>query len=173
MQLEPYEFSCLDGVGNNFDLLDFENESEVQEVPFDIQDEYADALDKCYKWTDKLKIMEQAAKENIKIVDNTAKISAAERQAINTPIQGTASDMIKLAMVNLWNNKRFKELGGQIVLQIHDELGIQCPEENLKEVAKIYQNIMETSPQVKIKLPWRCDMVICKRWYGEEIKLDV
>ena len=173
MQLEPYEFSWLDGVGNNFDLLDFENESEVQEVPFDIQDEYADALDKCYKWTDKLKIMEQAAKENIKIVDNTAKISAAERQAINTPIQGTASDMIKLAMVNLWNNKRFKELGGQIVLQIHDELGIQCPEENLKEVAKIYQNIMETSPQVKIKLPWRCDMVICKRWYGEEIKLDV
>lgn len=173
MQLEPYEFSWIDGVGNNFDLLDFENESEVQEVPFELQQEYTDALDKCYKWTDKLKIMEQAERENIKIVDNTAKISAAERQAINTPIQGTASDMIKLAMVNLWNNKRFKELGGRIVLQIHDELGIECPEENLKEVSEIYQNVMETSPQVKIKLPWRCDMVICKRWYGEEIKLDV
>lgn len=173
MQLEPYEFYWKDGVGNNFDLLDFENESEIQEVPIDIQEEYSDALDNCYKWQDKVKIVEQAAKENIKIVDNTSKISAAERQAINTPIQGTASDMIKLAMVNLYNNPVFKRLGGRIVLQIHDELGIEAPKENLKEIAKLYQNIMETSPQSKIKLPWKCDMVICERWYGEEIKLDV
>lgn len=173
MQLEPYEFYWKDGVGNNFDLLDFENESEIQEVPIDIQQEYSDALDNCYKWQDKVKIVEQAAKENIKIVDNTSKISAAERQAINTPIQGTASDMIKLAMVNLYNNPDFRRLGGRIVLQIHDELGIEAPKENLKEIAKLYQNIMETSPQSKIKLPWRCDMVICERWYGEEIKLDV
>lgn len=173
MQLEPYEFSWKDGVGNNFDLLDFDSETEVQGVPLEIQEEYEEALDNCYKWKDKQKIIQQALEENIVIVDNTSKISEAERQAINTPIQGTASDMIKLSMVNLWYNPEFRKLGGKIVLQIHDELGIIGPEHNKKELAKLYQDTMETSPQAKIKLPWRCDMVICKRWYGEEIKLDV
>lgn len=167
MQLEPYEFSWIDGVGNNFDLLDFENESEVQEVPQDLQNEYADALDNCFKWQDKAKIMEQAKQDNIKIIDNTLKIADAERQAINTPIQGTASDMIKLSMVNLYNDEKFRKLGGRIVLQIHDELGIEGPEENAKELAKEFQRVMETSPQAKIKLPWRCDMVVCKCWNGE------
>lgn len=173
MQLEPYEFSWKDGVGNNFDLLDFESETEVQEVPLDIQQEYEEALDKCFRYSDKVKIIQQAAQENIKIVDNTLKIANAERQAINTPIQGTASDMIKLSMVNLWNNKEFRELGGKIVLQIHDELGIRGPKKNAKELIRIFKEVMETSPQARIKLPWRCDMVICDRWYGEEIKLDV
>ena len=169
MQLEPYEFSWIDGVGNNFDLLDFENESEVQEVPQDIQDEYSDALDKCFKWQDKAKIIESAKQENIKIVDNTLKIGEAERQAINTPIQGTASDMIKLSMVNLAHNEEFRKLGGKIVLQIHDELGIEGPEKNAKKLCEVFQKVMETSPQAKIKLPWRCDMVVCKCWNGEPI----
>jgi len=173
MMLEPYEFYWKDGVGNNFDLLDFENETQVQEVPLDIQEEYSDALDSCYSYKQKLKVLEAAAKENIKIVDNTQKIADAERQAINTPIQGTGSDMIKLSMVNLWNNQEFRRLGGKIVLQIHDELGIRCPLKNVKPVMKIFQETMQTSPQVKIKLPWRCDMVVCERWYGEEMKIDV
>ena len=61
MQLEPYEFSWKDGVGNNFDLLDFESETQVQEVPLDIQKEYEEALDKCFRYSDKVKIIQQAA----------------------------------------------------------------------------------------------------------------
>ncbi len=171
MQLEPYEFYWNDGVGNNFDLLDFDTESQIQEVPQNIQDEYAEALDKCFKWQDKVKILEQAKKENIRIVDNTLKIADAERQAINTPIQGTASDMIKLSMVNLAHNEEFRKLGGKIVLQIHDELGIEGPQENAKELCRVFQKVMETSPQDKIKLPWRCDMVVCKCWNGEVINV--
>lgn len=171
MQLEPYDFSWADGVGNNFDLLDFESETQVQEVPYELQEEYMDALDKCFKWQDKQKVLEQAKRDNLKIVDNTLKIADAERQAINTPIQGTASDMIKLSMVNLWHNKQFRELGGKIVLQIHDELGIQGPKKNMKELCAIFKQVMETSPQVKIKLPWRCDMVICERWNGEVLNV--
>lgn len=173
MQLEPYEFYWLDGVGNNFDLLDFESETEVQEVPQDLQDEYADAMDKCYKWQDKAKVIEQAKKDNIKIVDNTLKIADAERQSINTPIQGTSADMVKLAMVNLSNNKEFRRLGGVIKMQIHDELICQGPKENAKELAQVIQKVMQESPTSKIKLPWRCDMVISERWNGEEIKFDV
>lgn len=171
MQLEPYEFSWIDGIGNNFDLLDFDNESSVQEVPEDVQREYSEALDKCFKWQDKAKIIEQAKQENIRIVDNTLRIADAERQAINTPIQGTASDMIKLSMVNLAHSDEFRKLGGKIVLQIHDELGIEGPEENAKELCKVFQKIMETSPQDKIKLPWRCDMVVCRCWNGESINV--
>lgn len=171
MQLEPYEFYWADGVGNNFDLLDFDNESQVQEVPQSLQDEYSEALDKCRKWKDKAKIFEQAKKDNLRIVDNTLKIADAERQAINTPIQGTASDMIKLAMVNLYNDEKFRKLGGRIVLQIHDELGIEGPEKNAKKLVERFQEIMETSPQVKIKLPWRCDMVVSKSWNGEVLNV--
>lgn len=173
MQLEPYEFYWLDGVGNNFDLLDFESETEVQEVPQDLQDEYAEAMDKCYKWQDKVKVIEQAKKDNIKIIDNTLKIADAERQSINTPIQGTSADMVKLAMVNLANDKEFRRLGGVIKMQIHDELICQGPKENAKELAMVIQRVMQESPTVKIKLPWRCDMVVSERWNGEEIKFDV
>lgn len=171
MQLEPYEFSWLDGVGNNFDLLDFENESEVQEVPYDLQEEYMDALDKCFKWQDKQKIFEQAKRDNIKIVDNTLKIADAERQAINTPIQGTSADMVKLAMVNLSNDADFRRLGGVIKMQIHDELICQGPKENAKELSSVIQRVMQESPQAKIKLPWRCDMVISEKWNGEVINV--
>jgi DNA polymerase I-like protein with 3'-5' exonuclease and polymerase domains len=169
MQLEPYEFYWLDGVGNNFDLLDFENETQVNEVPLDIQDEYADALDRCFGYKQTQQVLQQAKNENIRIVDNRSKIAEAERQAINTPIQGTSADMVKLAMVNLYNNEEFKKLGGTIKLQIHDELICEGPKENVNELIEVIRKVMQESPTVKIKLPWRCDIVVSEKWNGEEI----
>ena len=58
-------------------------------------------------------------------------------------------------------------------MQIHDELICQGPKQNAKELAMVIQRVMQESPTVKIKLPWRCDMVVSERWNGEEIKFDV
>ena len=62
-------------------------------------------------------------------------------------------------MVNLAHNEEFRELG------------IEGPEKNAKQLCEVFQKVMGTSPQAKIKLPWRCDMVVCRCWNGEVINV--
>lgn len=170
MQLEPYDMSWISGVSNDFDVLDFENDSTCEGIPDHIYDEYAQQLEEAYGWKTKQKIMEEAKKNNIQIVDNTLKIGDAERQSINTPIQGTSADMVKLAMVKLFQNEEFRSLGCYIALQVHDELICAVPKKNIKRGAEIIQEIMVNAPQVKIKLPLKVDMVVTKEWDGEKVE---
>ena len=69
----------------------------------------------------------------------------AEREAINSPIQGTAADMIKLAMLRL--PAAFAEAGleAQMLLQVHDELVVECPADEVPRVAKIMREVMENA----------------------------
>ncbi|MEA3485492.1 MAG: DNA polymerase, partial [Candidatus Aerophobetes bacterium] len=86
----------------------------------------------------------------------------AERTAINTPVQGAAADLIKLAMVNL--EKRFKEegLGAYIILQIHDELLFEVPEREMDKTRKIVKEEMEGA--IKLSVPLVVDTKIGKNW---------
>lgn len=61
--------------------------------------------------------------------------SQACRQAVNTVIQGTAADIIKKAMVTIWDNPLYKEMNAQLILQIHDELIIEVPKEYAEQTA--------------------------------------
>lgn len=184
MMLEPYEFYWLDGGSSQTDLLDFGSTSTVSEVPDHICLEYMEALDKCWGYKQKQKVMEQAKSDNIRIVDNTRKIADAERQSINTPIQGTSADMVKLCMVNLASRSRWKlnneklqklqeeftALGGKLVMQVHDELICQVPEETRTRCAEILSEIMIISPLEKISIPMVVDIDCCRVWNGEKIK---
>lgn len=76
---------------------------------------------------------------------NGAVRSHAERNAVNTPIQGTAADMIKLAMVKITNVLREKQLKTQMVLQVHDELVFDVPKDEIEIVKPIIKNCMETA----------------------------
>ncbi len=67
----------------------------------------------------------------------------AERFAINMPIQGTAADIVKMAMINLDNNKRLKKIGVRMLLQVHDELLFEIPKKNISEAARIIKETME------------------------------
>lgn len=58
----------------------------------------------------------------------------AMRQAYNTRIQGSAADIAKLAMLRVWGDPRIRELGGKLLLQVHDELIVECPEEAADEI---------------------------------------
>ncbi len=75
-----------------------------------------------------------------------------EREAINAPIQGTAADIMKLAMLRIPGALREAGLKGQMLLQVHDEIVIECPETELKQTAQVVQNAMETAYPLSIPL---------------------
>jgi DNA polymerase-1 len=75
-----------------------------------------------------------------------------EREAINAPIQGTAADIMKIAMIRLPIALAEAGLTGRMLLQVHDELVIECPEEEVKETAALAQEVMENAYDIKIPL---------------------
>jgi DNA polymerase-1 len=86
--------------------------------------------------------------------------AGAERAAANMPIQGTEADLMKLAMIRV--DERLGDLGEQ-VLQIHDSILIECPEENADKVAEILKSTMEEiAPELGISL--RVDVSSGKNW---------
>ena len=86
-----------------------------------------------------------------------------ERIARNSPIQGTSADIIKIAMINV--DKRLKEsgLGARLLLQVHDELIVECPEEEASRVAEIVKREMEGA--VSFAVPLTVEVSIGKTWY--------
>jgi len=93
----------------------------------------------------------------------------SERQAVNTPLQGSASDLIKLAMVQIHEKLRVKELKARMILQIHDELLFELPQGELKEVALLAREGMEQV--LKLAVPVKVDIKKGKNWLDmEEVK---
>jgi DNA polymerase I len=76
----------------------------------------------------------------------------AERIAINTPIQGTAADLIKLAMIRLDRGLRERGLGARMILQVHDELLLEAPKDEWVEAAALAKREMEGVAELKIPL---------------------
>ncbi|MGC8971046.1 MAG: DNA polymerase I [bacterium] len=93
---------------------------------------------------------------------NKTERELGERLAINTPIQGSAADLIKLAMVNLYNTLRGKGLPADITLQIHDELLVEVKEEVAEEVAQIVKETMESAYPMRV--PITVDVKIGDNW---------
>ncbi|RMG57268.1 MAG: DNA polymerase I, partial [Deltaproteobacteria bacterium] len=83
---------------------------------------------------------------------------AAERMAINTPVQGTAADIIKLSMIRLHHRLLERGLDAHLVLQIHDELVLEVREESLEEAKEILrdsmENVVELSVPLTVDLKW-------------------
>ena len=68
------------------------------------------------------------------------------------PIQGTAADIIKLAMVNVANRLKKEKLEGRLILQVHDELIVECPEKEADTVAKLLAEEMENVIHLSVPL---------------------
>ncbi len=86
----------------------------------------------------------------------------AERIAINTPIQGTAADLIKLAMIRLDKALRERGLGARMILQVHDELLLEAPKAEWQEAASLAKREMEGVAQLKI--PLKVDLKSGPNW---------
>ncbi|MEX2369477.1 MAG: DNA polymerase I [Bacteroidales bacterium] len=86
----------------------------------------------------------------------------AERNAINTPIQGTAADIIKIAMVKIYNRFRKEGLAAEMIIQVHDELNFNVPVGELNTVKKIVKNSMEKA--VELSVPLEIEMNDGNNW---------
>jgi DNA polymerase-1 len=86
---------------------------------------------------------------------NNANASARaedERAAINMPIQGTAADMIKIAMVNIYNDFQKKKFKSRMILQVHDELVFEVKKEELEQVKKVVIDRMENAMELNVPI---------------------
>jgi len=86
-----------------------------------------------------------------------------DRVAMNTPVQGTAADIMKIAMVNVFKALKASNLKAKIVLQIHDELLVEAPIEEEEKVKEILVNEMENA--VKLDVPLKVEALSGKNWY--------
>lgn len=171
VQLAKYDFELLSGGPSTFDPLDFDNDQGEATVDPAVVAKYSNLLDKTWGAKEKRDIIMRAREEGIKITDNGGKIADAERQCVNSIIQGSSADMTKLAMIAIHNNQRLKELDCHLLLQVHDEVICECPEENAKEVSELLTSLMIGAAAQKIRVPMKCDAEITYAWYGEALEV--
>ncbi|MDZ7292456.1 MAG: DNA polymerase I [candidate division KSB1 bacterium] len=94
--------------------------------------------------------------------DNRRMREFAERTAINTPIQGTAADLIKIAMINIHRRLQEKNMRSRMILQVHDELVFEAPEEELTDLGKLVRE--EMSQAIRLDVPIKVDIGIGENW---------
>ncbi|MGN7409325.1 MULTISPECIES: DNA polymerase I [unclassified Sporosarcina] len=87
----------------------------------------------------------------------------AERTAMNTPIQGTAADIIKKAMIDMDKRLETEGLQARMLLQVHDELIFEAPEEELEQLKKIVPEVMESA--LELDVPLKVDSAYGASWY--------
>lgn len=87
----------------------------------------------------------------------------AERMAVNSPIQGTAADIIKLAMIKIDSLLKEHDFKSMMLLQVHDELIFEVPEGELEAMKRMVREVMEGV--VELRVPLRVDMGHAKNWY--------
>jgi DNA polymerase-1 len=86
----------------------------------------------------------------------------AEREAINAPIQGTAADLVKIAMIRVHERLLKEKLGGRMILQVHDELLLEVPENEIERTKEIVKAEMESV--YKMSVPLVVDVGVGKNW---------
>ncbi len=89
--------------------------------------------------------------------------SFGERVAMNTPIQGSAADIIKISMVKVYTELKKRNLKSRLILQVHDELIVETEKTELEEVSKLLKECMENA--VSLKVPMTVDVKCGDTWY--------
>jgi DNA polymerase-1 len=93
---------------------------------------------------------------------NKTEKAAAERVAVNTPIQGSAADIVKTAMLNLDKQLAAENSPARLLLQVHDELILECPRNEAKAAAALVKKVMENAANLRV--PLRVSVETGKRW---------
>ena len=85
------------------------------------------------------------------------------RAAMNTPIQGTAADIMKIAMIKVYKALKDEGLQAKIVLQVHDEMMIEAPENEVEKVKEILEQCMQSATTLKV--PLIAEVSVADNWY--------
>jgi len=169
MQLKPYEFKAGKGYVNpDIDPLDPTTLKNKSEIPERIVKQLEKEFSK-YKYKGQIykRIKELEEQEHIKVISNTKKITDATRQCVNSVIQGSAAELTKIALLKVFNNKEWNEIGARILLPVHDELIAEVPIRNADRAGELLGKLMSEAGNF---LPFtiNCDVTTTFRWYGLE-----
>ena len=167
MQLKPYEFRAGRGYVNpDIDPLDPKTLKNKNELPKRISDKLEAEFAK-YKYKGQIykRIKELEENDHIRVINNTKKITDATRQVVNSRVQGSAADLTKMAMLKIFNNDEWKELGAKVLLQVHDELIAEVPIRTAARAGELLGSLMSEAGNF---LPFTisCDVTTSIRWYG-------
>lgn len=168
MQLKPYEFKAGKGYVNpDIDPLDpttLQNKNEIPErIVKQLENEFAG-----YKYYGHIvKATKRLDGEHIRVINNSRKITDASRKCVNSRVQGSAADLTKMAMLKIFNNKEWNELGARVLLPVHDELIAEVPIRNAKRAGELLGSLMSEAGNF---LPFTisCDVETTYKWYGLE-----
>ena len=112
---------------------------------------------------DELRTLTGYAEKGIRELREAQREALGERAALNTPIQGTAADVMKLAMLRVWRALREQRLRGRLLLQIHDELIVECPEEEAEAVSALLCREMKAAADLPV--PLLAEAGVGRTWY--------
>lgn len=158
-----YVIYYIDGEGNKIENMD---------IPQGTKDRIAEKLNKMYRKDKEEYITKLQEKDNIKVIDNGGKISAAGRQIINSQIQGSAADMSKLALVKIYQDEELTKRGVKLIIPVHDEILVETPLRHARYVEKRFAEDMMTAGKPQLTIPVKCDVVNSDRWTGKELDLE-
>lgn len=167
MQLKPYEFKAGRGYVNpDIDPLDPSTLQNKDEIPERIVKQLEKEFSK-YKYKGQIykRIKQLDEEEHIKVISNVKKITDASRKCVNSMIQGSAAELTKIAILKVFNDKEWHEIGGRVLLPVHDELIAEVPIENSEKGGEILSRLMSEAGNF---LPFKinCDVTTTLRWYG-------
>ena len=97
------------------------------------------------------------------------KYQEAHRQSLNSIIQGSSADIMKLAMIELYRDPKYKELDCHMLITVHDELIMEVPDSNVKAGADLLVSTMKRVGHSLIDLPMSVDAEVSEYWYGENL----
>lgn len=161
--LPKYEFSPMSEEEKFNPLLD--TKARTVELNASLIKKYTELLDKCRSQSDRESIIKKAEYENVKIKSNTGYIATAERQSQNSPIQGGAATMTKIAMRNIHFDEELNNLDFHLLIPVHDELIGEAPLYYIEEAKKRMFYLMCNAGKPEFKLPMKCDGDDWSRWY--------
>ena len=114
-----------------------------------------------------------ALNNGIILSSNTGRIAQAERQSVNSIIQGGAGSLTKLAMIQIHNSDELKDRDARLVMTIHDEVMLECPAFYAEEVSEILPRIMIEAAAPYISVGMKCDPAVESRWYCSEYAVTI
>ena len=154
---EEGEFNPLIGCGNRKDTLKIEK--------------YQNLLNNVKYRKEYEKIQKDALTEGVEIHDNQPKIAQALRQAVNYPCQSLGADVVREVLLKVDKDEILNRLGFRLLIQVHDELIGECPEENAQEVSERLERLMIDVPTIDMgmNVPMSADTYVVPNWYADEV----
>ena len=146
----------------------------IDDVTNKLLSKYKAKLDKIKYAKEYEKIKADGLKDGLEIHSNTGFIAQAERQAVNSRVQGGAASLTKMALIDINADEKLRELGGYLINAVHDEILIEAPEEVAEEAADRLVELMITSAKKYVpNVPMACDPYIVSCWYIDEFAATV